>query len=198
MYCESCGEQLDGRSSFCPKCGAKVDATAFAIEESGTKKHLAYKKIKVACIIVVAFLSICIFLDWVLGDEIDGVKNGTLTSYSYGKSIGESLEDWFDGDVTWDSYEEDDTVFVTASGICPYMADMYDDHQTFIFQIVDDDHFQFLGAYDSDGYEIFSKSKYGIIDTYANIASLVGVDLYESALKAAFGDEQSLNSFKDM
>lgn len=200
MFCENCGAKIEADSSFCVQCGAKVlrqpNVECIGDCISVSKKNNS-KKLKVILIVVGALLLIWILFGLIAEpDYIEQVQDGTLMSYDYGKTIGDSLNDWFAGNVTWDSYEEYGTVYVTATGVCPYMEGVYDTRQTFLFMIVDDEHFRFLGACGSDGYDIFTQSSNGLIDAYAGFYSALGVDLHELALKAAFGDQEALSGFQ--
>jgi len=63
MYCGSCGKEIENGSTFCPECGAKVDAV------QNTKPKIDNKKIKklmrlvvpLLAIVIVAFVGIKIF-----------------------------------------------------------------------------------------------------------------------------------------
>lgn len=203
MFCENCGSKIEYGSNYCVKCGSKIiyqSNATFSTEQSVQPKRGIGKIIKNILIGIGAFFLVCIVIGLLAEtDYVDMIKGGTLTRYNYGKTIGDSLDDWFGGNVTWDSYESYGTTYVTATGICPYTGGLYESNQTFTFMIVDDDHFQFLGAYGSDGNEIFSTSTNGwLVDSYVNLYSVLGVDLHESALKAAFGDEESLEALKKM
>lgn len=197
MFCENCGANIEVGSSFCAKCGARVEYQPdmdFTAERKTSHKK---SKVKVVLIALGALALIFVLLGLMAEpDYIEQVQDSTLMAYDYGIPIGDSLNDWFDGNVTWDSYESYGTVYVTATGVCPYTGGLYDSRQTFSFMIVDEDHFRFIGAYGSDGYEIFTQSSNGLVDAYVGFYSSFGVDLHERALQAAFGDQEALGDFK--
>ena len=206
MFCKGCGKEIPDGSQFCPSCGINLSrrvAPSVMPEVTAVKKTSSGKKILKAALICVAVVVVLFVgltvIGWLMEpDYIQMIKDSTLNKYDYGKPIGVALNDWFEGDVTWDSYEQYDTVYVTATGNCPYLTSGYDSYQRFVFHVVDDDHFGFDGAYDSDDNEIFTQSNSAISDLYVELlSSLGGVDLHESGLMAAFGDEKSLKIFKN-
>lgn len=135
---------------------------------------------------------------------IRAVKGGVLPKYDYGVNLGKSLHTWLAGEETWDTYENGDVRYVSVSGVCPYAtsAVMGDgEKQTFYFQIIDKDHFYFIGAYNMDGVPICTDTGNYYLNEYIDLLSdlpYVDTNFYEAALKAAFGDKESLNVFKRM
>ncbi len=95
MYCGNCGKEIENGSTFCPECGAKVDAV------QNTKPKFDNKKIKklmrlvvpVLAIVIVAFVGIKIFsyIQSIPSDEeiqsaANNIQNGSLVA-SDGKWI---------------------------------------------------------------------------------------------------------------
>ncbi|MCI7531417.1 MAG: zinc-ribbon domain-containing protein [Lachnobacterium sp.] len=199
MFCSKCGKELPENSVFCPQCGTNVKGNLFenSLAEQKERKPSG-TLIKTIATIAVILIAIRCFVGWLSNPDYEQmVKSGKLQNYNYGETIEESLSDWFGGNVTWDSYEENDKVYVTASGVCPYMTGIYNSNQTFIFSIVDDKHFRFNGAYDSDGNEIFTDCSSNFLNAYVNVFTpYMDSDFHEMAIKAAFGDQESLNVFK--
>jgi hypothetical protein len=200
MFCESCGAKIENESVFCGECGAKIISPHVTMP-SNSDVRSKWSIGGVIKGILAAFGALAlVFVLYVLlvdTDYVEMVKDSSLSKYNYGESIGESLNEWFDGNVTWDSYETYGTTYVTATGVCPYVDGLFDSNQTFTFMIVDDDHFRFIGAYGSDGYEICSKNTGSWVnDIYFGLASRFGLDIHDVALKAAFGDQESLDIFK--
>lgn len=203
MFCENCGTQIPDGAIFCPSCGFKCFNGAGYTETNSIQVKSSSKSngylIGTIVVVVISIIIILKGMFWLFApDEIDLVKGGYLQKYDYGQSIGDALDVWFDGDVDWDSYEEYGITYVCAQGTCPYMKDSFNSYQVFIFEIIDDEHFRFIGAYDSDGYDIFTNStEYMGNWTLNAYSSILGFDLHEEALKAAFGDAKSLNAFKE-
>ena len=201
LFCPQCGVVISVGSDFCSNCGGKLsNGKTVVSQQAETQKKSVWKKIGVIILIVV-FAIIVLFGILVLctPDQEQRIKEGSMIYYDYGETLDESLKDWFGGEVTWDSFEEEGKEYVTASGVCPYMADVYNSDQTFVFQIVDDSHFEFVGAYDSDGYEIFTNGTDDLMGAYLRLLDSCGEEnFYNLAIKAAFGDQESLNMFKDM
>ena len=201
MFCSKCGKEIPEGGMFCPKCGANINSNMNI--QQGNKQNSSGKTIKTLIIMVaiaiVLGIGILIVIGWLSEpDYIQMVKGSTLSQYNYGETIEESLSDWFGGKVTWDSYEEDETIYVTVKGVCPYMQEIYNKDHVFIFTIVDDEHFRFEGAYDSDGNEIFTNCNNYEFKIWEQMMSIYSdVSIHELALKAAFGDQDSLQIFKN-
>lgn len=134
---------------------------------------------------------------------INAVKGSVLPQYDYGVNLGKSLHTWFAGEETWDTYENGDVRYVSVSGVCPYATNLTTgdgERQTFYFQILDKDHFMFIGAYNMDGVPICTDTGNYYLNEYLDLLNdlpYVDTDLYEAALKAAFGNKESLNMFKN-
>lgn len=203
MFCDKCGAELIGASVYCSSCGQRVMNNVPSISQQKRKHTTRISKIlKIAIGIVGAILMILV-ISWLLTpDPIDMIQRSILNGYDYGKPIGQALNDWFDGSVTWDSYEENETTYVYARGYCPYAYD-YDANQTFLFVIVDDEHFRFLEAVDSDGKPIFTNSSNcwdnWYADAYSSLLSIFGssFDTYDMALQAAFGNQEMFEAIKN-
>lgn len=153
--------------------------------------------------------AVILILIWIVGGSsgkekyISMVKGSTLYAYDYGISIGDSLHRWFAGTEQWDSYEDDGDIYVTAIGDCPYSLTGTGERQMFSFEIVDKEHFKFTGAVNMDGEPICTDSGNDILNAYVGavldwMSPLYNLDFYEEAVKAAFGNEESLEMFKEM
>lgn len=206
MFCKGCGKEIPDGSQFCPACGMNLSGrvtppvmpSAAAVKKSSVGKKILKASLICVAVVVVLFVGLTVIGVLMEPDYIQTVKDSVLNRYDYGVSIGKALDDWFEGGVTWDSYELQDTVYVTAEGDFDYLTDSYDSYEKFVFVIVDDEHFSFEGAYDWDGNPIFTETLNAQDDLYVGlVSSLTGMDLHEQALQAAFGDEDSIDVFKN-
>ena len=136
------------------------------------------------------------------GKEIRTVKNGVLRDYDYGITIGKALHNWFDGTEDWMRDVIDGDTYVYAQGRTEYTISGQPETQTFIFRILDDEHFVFEGAYDKNG-NLISTSNGNLYGGFAvglldGISSMFGGNsVYEILLRAAFGDEELMEKFRD-
>lgn len=129
--------------------------------------------------------------------DIEKVQSSTLTAYDYGITIGDSLDNWFQGSEEWDSYTDNGTTYVVAKGTTNYTLTGEPETQLFLFRIVDEQHFQFINATNLDGDKIYTTTSDARADLYLefvnDIFSTYGQeDTYEIALEAAFGNKEML------
>lgn len=203
MYCKECGKRIPENAKFCSGCGFMVEEKSSIIQNDlmkveEKKSGWFVKGIKFSTVIFLAIIVLDIIFSFFSVNYIEFVKQSRLVNYDYGQNIGSALDNWFMGKVTWDSYEENKNVYVTARGECPYFADSFNSSQTFVFKILDDEHFLFVQACDGDGNDIFVNSRNPMdnwyMDFYSDIFGLYGVDIdmHEVGIKAAFGDPDSL------
>lgn len=202
MVCPNCNNRVSENDKFCMVCGNPVNSNCATenvvnrldIEKQKNKRH---RWIWI-CIIVIV---IVIFLKY-LGSpnrSIDSVKESTLYAYDYGKTIGVALNNWFDGTEEWYTMEDEDQLYVCVRGKCQYWNESFEPTQIFLFRISDDnEYFYFEGAYDMNENPIFSNASNLWDNWAAGFANdLYGVDFHELAVKAAFGDEESLNIIRN-
>ncbi len=218
MFCRNCGKELAEGEAFCQSCGFRAepadnekvqDGNSIVQNDLDNEKTgimNAIKKIPVKWLIVAGVVIIIIFCTMLgggSGSYIRMVRDGVLSGYDYGVCIDDALHKWFAGTEEWDCYEEDDNTFVIVSGTCDNTLSGESEQQTFYFKIIDDDHFRFLGAYTNDGEYICSTFGNGVADELAYsfvdwLSPLYEIDFYEEALKAAFGDEEAMETFRNI
>lgn len=222
-YCSKCGAALGEGAKFCGVCGASVHPsgqtsgqewqqagpnvqsadTGTGTTQTTPDSSKGRKKWKLYLGFAVVILFLILIVGSCTGNDkyIRMVKGSTLYAYDYGVSIGDSLHKWFVGTEQWDSYEDDGDIYVTVVGDCPYALTGTGERQAFCFEIIDKEHFQFLGAFNEEGTPICTDTGSDIVNAYVGamldwMSPLYSVDFYEEALKAAFGNEESLEMFK--
>ncbi len=195
MFCPNCGQELWENAAFCKNCGTQLKSTVSIEKKASPKKEIKWKRIgSIVAIIVAIFFLKSLFS----GDpEINMVQNGVLNSYDYGIPIGDALHNWFHGTEEWDSFDSDGSTYVSVQGTTDYSIFQESERQTFLFRILDKEHFVFEGAYDSNGDFINSSNGNVILDSVFNplndlLSGFGGGSMYEITLKAAFGDSTSL------
>lgn len=205
MFCGNCGAEMKEGTAFCGNCGARMENAGVPPErfDMSEKPKKQYGVVKVFAVILVLCIAIGVCKKSKLFDsDIRGVKNGNLFSYDYGITIGDALHTWFDGDEEWTSYEKGGYTYVEAYGYSPYGL-AGEEWQKFVFKMDEvDDRFSFTGAYDgaeryiwSSGSNMYDDWSIGLLN---EIYSYAGVEnaTYELAIRAAFGDAESLDAVR--
>lgn len=220
MFCRNCGKEIADGDKFCGFCGFEMEETTTetVVSENDSARNIIDHRIKNTNVaverkkriikwLIVAGIILITFFWFVSGGGTDSyiemVQDSVLNGYDYGVCIGDALHEWFAGTEEWDCYEEDGDTFVIATGSCPYALTNGNEEQRFYFKIMDDEHFRFLSAYTGDGSKICSSSGNSVADELAYsfidwISPLYEIDLYEEALRAAFGDEEAMDIFRSV
>lgn len=202
MLCPNCNSEVLSTDRFCKVCGASVNVqtndSPNVDDQTVVTQPKKKRKIWIIGGVVVALV---VFVLYFGSDDrnIDSIKGSTLSAYDYGETIGESLNNWFGGTEEWYTMEEGSQLYVCVRGECEYLRDIFEPAQVFIFSIADDsDYFYFEGAYDENGDPIFSNTG-NVADSWAMelYDSYLGVNFYEVGIKAAFGDQETLELLQE-
>lgn len=94
-----------------------------------------------------------------------------------------ALDSWFDSDLEWSCYQEDDVTYVEACGYTEYGLDGRE-WQKFVFE---ED--MFLGAYNKQGCYIWTDEKKMLEDVEER-------DAYNLAVQAALGDFSAMQEIE--
>ncbi|OEC94503.1 MULTISPECIES: zinc-ribbon domain-containing protein [Methanobrevibacter] len=86
VYCTECGNELEGGSKFCPKCGNKVDDETFSIEVSPSKSYKSYIIIGYILAILGIILPILAIFGAIVGFYLIYRNYGDLLSGKFNKT----------------------------------------------------------------------------------------------------------------
>ena len=204
MVCPNCNNEVLPTNRFCKVCGTPVNVPVSNWQNGGAqtvasptkKKH---KWIWITGGVIIALVALVLYLGSP-DRNIEGIKSATLSGYDYGETIGDALHNWFGGTEEWYAMEDNGSSYVLVKGECQYLADIFEPTQVFVFRLTDDGtYFNLEDAYDENDDPIFTNTG-NIADSWVMEfdETYLGTNYHELAIKAAFGDEETLSAFENV